>query len=114
MRDQIIPDSLSSDKYNNDQRPGKFDSKERVKNPKFTGFFQGQANLNTSRVAGYYYNACARVSYEDPLTNQALEDETGLLNWRIQNYDQVPPPIPQYPTYRNNQSASKPRMTRSH
>ena len=81
IRSSLIP--LPPNRYNDDQRPGKFNSEERLKNPKFTGFFQGEANLNTGRVAGYYYNTHTRVAFKDPLPNQALEDETGLLNQRI-------------------------------
>ena len=54
-----------------------------VENPKFAGLFQGQANLNTGRVADYYYNTCPRVAFKDPVTNQTLEDETSSLNQRI-------------------------------
>ena len=35
---------------------------ERLKNPKFTGFFQGQANLDTGNMTGYYYNTHARIT----------------------------------------------------
>ena len=89
-RDWIIPDPSSLDRYN-DQRPEKHGCDERFENPNLTGFFQGQANLNTGRVAGYYYNTFAGVAFEDLLTNQSLEDETSLLNQRILNYDQIPP-----------------------
>ena len=41
MKDQIIPDLPSQDRYD-DQRQGKCDCDERFKNPKFTGFFQGK------------------------------------------------------------------------
>ena len=57
------------------------------KNPKFTGLFQGQANFNTGRVAGYYYNICTKVALKNHSTNQNLEDESSLLNQKIQNYD---------------------------
>ena len=109
MRDQIICDSPSEDRYTDDQRPGKCDCDERLENPRFIGFFQGQAYLNPSREAGSYYYTCATLAFKDPLTNQALEDETNLFNQWIWN--QSPP---KYPTYRDNQSASTPRMTRSH
>ena len=112
MRNQIIPDPPAQNRHNDDQKLGKCDSEERFENLKFTGFFQGQ--VNTSRVAGCYNNTHARVAFEDPLTNQVLEDETGLLNQRVQNYDQVPPPSPKNPTYKDNQSASTPRITKSH
>ena len=94
MRDQIILDSPFPNRFNDDQKPGKHNCEERFENPKFTGFFQGQANLNAGRVADYYYNTHARVAFEDSLTNQAQEDETSLSNQRSQNYDQVPPPNP--------------------
>ena len=92
--DQIIPDPPSQDRYKDDQRPGKCNCEDKLESPKFTGFFQGQGNLNIGRAAGYYYNTHARVVFKDPLTEQALEDETSLLNQRIQNFDQAPPPIP--------------------
>ena len=63
-RDQIIPDPPLSNIHNDDQRPEKYMSEERFKNPKFTGFFQGQANLNTGRVAGYFYNTCTRLTFK--------------------------------------------------
>ena len=66
------------------------------------------------RVAGYYYNTHARVAFKDQLTNQVLEDETSLLNQMIQNYDQISPSTPKYHTSRENQSASVPRMNKSH
>ena len=34
---------------------------------KFTGYFQGQANLDTGKVARYYYNTHARVTSKNPL-----------------------------------------------
>ena len=113
-RDQIIPNPLLSNRHTDDQRPEKYTPKERFKNPnsKFTGFFQGQANLNTGRVAGYYYNACTKVAFKDPPTNQNLENESNLLNQRIQNYDQMPSTTTWYPTYRDNLNASTPRMTK--
>ena len=62
-------------------RPEKCTNEERLKNPnpKFTGLFQGQANLNT----GYYYNAHTKISFENPPKNQNLENESSLLNFRI-------------------------------
>ena len=34
------------------------------------GYFQGQANLNTGKVTGYYYNAQAEVTFADALNPQ--------------------------------------------
>ena len=62
--DQIISDPPFSNRHAEDQRPEN-NSEERFANPKFTGFFQGQANLNTGRVAGYYYNTCTTVAFEN-------------------------------------------------
>ena len=75
----------------------KYTNEERFENPKFTGFFQGQANSNTGRIAGYcYYNAHTKVAIErrNPPANQNLENESGLFNHRIQDYDQLPSPTP--------------------
>ena len=74
----------------------KYNSEDRFKNanPKFTGFFQGQANLNTGRVAGYYYNTCTKVAFKNPPAYQNLEDESSILKLRNQDYDQVPSPTP--------------------
>ena len=105
--------SPSPNRYNDDLRPGKHNSEERFENIRFTGFFQGQANLNTSRLAGYYYNTCTRNALEDPLTNQALEDKISLWNQRIWNYDQVPPPTPIIIPIEITKVPQPPRMTRS-
>ena len=43
----------SQDRYDH-QKSGENDCDERLKNPKFTGHFQRQANLDTGKVAGYY------------------------------------------------------------
>ena len=56
---------------------------------KFTGVFQEQANLNSGRVAGYYYNAHTKVAFKNPPGNQNLESGSSLLNQRIQDYDQL-------------------------
>ena len=48
------------------------------------------------------------MAFEDPLTNQALEDETSFVSQRIQNYNQVPPSSTKYPTYRDNQILQPP------
>ena len=81
-------------------------------NPKFTGFFQGEANLTAGRVAGYYCNAHTKVAFKNSPANQNLESESSLLNHRIQDCDQLSSPIPPYPTYSTNQNASTPRITR--
>ena len=80
----------SQDRYN-DQRSGKNYCDERLKNPEYTGYFHGKVNLNADKVAGYYYNTHAKVTFENPPSNQALEDETSLLNQGIQNHSQVTP-----------------------
>ena len=85
MRHQIIPDPPLQDRYNDDQRPKSMIMMKGLKIQNSQVFFQGQDNLNTGRVAGYYYNIHDRVAFKDPLTNQALEDKTGLLNQIIQN-----------------------------
>ena len=99
-RHQTIPDPLLSNRHTDDQRPEKYNSEETFEtpNPKFTGFCQGQASLNTGRVAGYYCNTCNKVTFKNLPSNQNLEKESSLLNQRIQNYDQVSSPTPQYPT----------------
>ena len=63
-------------------------------NPKFTGLFQGQADFNTGRVAGYYYNSCPKVAFENSLANQNLENGSSLSNHRIEDYDHLPSPTP--------------------
>ena len=72
----------SQDRYD-DQRSGKCDSNEGPDDLKFTGQFHGQANLDTGKVAGYYYNIYTRVTFENPSSTQAQDDEKGLLNQRI-------------------------------
>ena len=69
----------SQDRYD-DQRSGKCDYGERLKNSKFTGYFQGQANIDTGKAAGYYYNTLIRVTFKQPSSNQAPDDEASLLN----------------------------------
>ena len=32
---------------------------------KFTGYFQGQANLDAGEVVGYYYNSDDRVTFKN-------------------------------------------------
>ena len=49
------------DRYD-DQRSGKWDHDERLKNPKFTGYFHGQANLNAGKVAEHYYNTLMQIN----------------------------------------------------
>ena len=49
-RDQSIPHHPLSNRYTDDQRPEKYNSEQRFENPKFRGFFQEQANLNTGRA----------------------------------------------------------------
>ena len=39
-------------------------------------YFQGQVNLDIAKVAGYYYNTHARVTFEKPTSTQAPDDET--------------------------------------
>ena len=63
---------------NDDERSGNCDCDERLKDPEFTYYFYGQANLNTSKVAGHYYNTHAKVTFENSPSNQAL-DETRML-----------------------------------
>ena len=52
--------------------------------------------------------------FENPSSNQAHNDETSLLNQRIQNHTQVLPLTNHYLTYGDNQSASIPRMAKHH
>ena len=94
------------------QRSGKHDSGEWLKHPKFTGYFQGQVNLNTGKMAGYYYNTNTRATFKNTLSKQAQDDEVRLLNQRIQNHTQGPPLTNHYLTYRDDQSASTPRMAK--
>ena len=123
MRGHIIPDQSnfvikdrvdpSQDRYD-DQRSGKHDCDERIKNPKLTGYFQGKANLTAGKVAGYYYNIHARVTFKNPPSKQGPEDETSLLNQRIWNHTQAPPLTNHYSISRDNQSMSTPRMAKPH
>ena len=64
----------SQDMYH-DQRSGKCDCNEGPNDLKFTGYFQGQANLDTGKVTGYYYNTHARVVFENALSTQAPNDK---------------------------------------
>ena len=50
---------------------------------KISRYFQGQANLDTGKVAGYYWNTQAKVTFQNPLSTQISEDEKSLLNQRI-------------------------------
>ena len=63
----------SQDRYD-DQKSRKCNCDERIKNPKFTGYFWGQANLATGKLAGYYNNTHTRVTYENPMSNQVPDD----------------------------------------
>ena len=54
---------------NDDLRSGKCHCDERIKDPEFTGYFHGQANLNTGKVAGHYYNIHIKVTYKNPPSN---------------------------------------------
>ena len=86
-----------SNRQTDDQRSQNYNREERFQNPNpnFTGFIQGQANLNTGKVAGYCYNTHTRVTVKNPSANQNLEDDTSLLNQkRNQNYDKIPSPTP--------------------
>ena len=47
-----------------DKRLGKYEYDERLENPQFTGYFQGQANLDTGKLAGCYYSTHARVTFK--------------------------------------------------
>ena len=112
---QTIPDPPLSNRHTDDQRPEKFTNKGRFENPnpKFTGFFEDQTNLNTDRVAGFYYNAHTKIVFENSSANQNVENENSLLNHRIQDYDQVTSPTPRCPTHRDNKNTSTPRITTS-
>ena len=81
---------------------------------KLSGYFQGQANLNTGKVAGYYYDTQAKIAFEIPLSNQVSDDKKTSLNQGISDYAQVPHFNNQDHTHRDNQSASTPKMTKSH
>ena len=63
------------DRYNS-KRSGKHDCDEGPKNAKFTGYFQGQANLDTGKVEGYYHDTHARETFENPSSTQAPDNET--------------------------------------
>ena len=45
---------------------------------KLTGYCQGQANLDTGKVAGYYYKPQAKVTFENPIRTQVSEYENSL------------------------------------
>ena len=111
---QTTLDTPLLNRYTGNQRQEKYNSEERFENsnPEFTRFFQGQANLNTDRVAGYYYNAHIKEAFENPPANKNLECENSLFNHRIQYYDQSPSPTPWYPTYRDDQNAPTLWITR--
>ena len=81
---------------------------------KLSGYFQGQVNLDTGNMAGYYCNAEAKVTFETPLSTQISDDEKSLLDQRIWDHAQVPPLNNQEQTYRDNQGYSTLKMTRSH
>ena len=76
-----------------------------------SGYFQGQANLNTGKVAGYYYNTQTKVAFEIPLKAHTLDDEKSLLNQRMRENTQVPHLDL---CGRNSQVASTPRITKYH
>ena len=61
----------------------------KIKN--FTWYFQEKANLDTGKVAGYYYNTHTRISFKKLSNSQVPDNKTSLLNQRIQNCTQVPP-----------------------
>ena len=84
MRDQIIPDPLL---YIDIMMTRGRESMISKKGLKIQNSQEDLANLNMGRVAGYYYNTHARVAFKDQIINQALEDETNLLNQKIQNYN---------------------------
>ena len=62
---QITPDPPLLVRHTDNKRQEKFTNEERLKNP-HPKFFLGQVNLNTGRVAGYYYYAGTKVVFEDP------------------------------------------------
>ena len=72
----------SKDRYD-DQGSERCDCNEGPNNLKLTGYFHGQANLDTSKVTGYYYNTHAKVTLKNPLSTQVLDDQKSLLNQRI-------------------------------
>ena len=65
-------------------------------------------------MVGYYYNTHARVTFKNPLSNKAPDNETRLFNQRIQNHTQVPTLTSHYLMYRDNQSMSTLRMAKPH
>ena len=65
---------------NDDQRSESCDCNAMPNHLKLSGYFKGQANLDTGKVAGYYYNTQAKVTFENPLSTQISEDEKSLLN----------------------------------
>ena len=65
---------VSSQDRCDDQRWGKCDCNERSKNSEFTGYFHRKGNLNTGKVAGYYYNTHAEVAFEKHPSNRASDD----------------------------------------
>ena len=62
-----------------DQRSEIHDHNEIPEDLKLSEYFQGQANLDTGKVAGYYYYTQAKVTFENPLSTQISEDEKSLL-----------------------------------
>ena len=66
-----------------DKRSERHDCNEMPGDLKLSGYFQGQANLDTGKAVGYYYNMQAKVTFENPLSTQVSDDEKSLLNQRI-------------------------------
>ena len=65
-------------------------------------------------MAEYYYNTHTRITFKNPSSNQAPDDETHLLNQRIQNYTQISTLTKHYLAYRDNQRALTHRMAKPH
>ena len=78
-----------------------------------SGYFQGQANLDTVKVAGYYYNTQAKVTFENQLSTQISEEKKFTKSKNVHD-TQVSPLNNQFHTYRDNEVASTPKMTKSH
>ena len=71
------------------------------------------SQLNTCRVDGYYYNTHARVTFENPSSFQAPDDERSLLNQRFWNYMHVWLLTNHNVTWIDKQGTSIPRMAKT-
>ena len=74
--DRITPERQTTNReYHNNELDGfghqKYERSEKLKYNKIpnavkpSGYFQGQANLNTDKVVGYYYITQTNITFED-------------------------------------------------